>query len=188
MGTPRKNGIDHGKARSDVGPDSDGVDLWIPLLDPGVHDQIFAELKPLLCFNQRRKRMWAKLATFLLLPASSDSFEYAYLGGGFLSRKPEPEDIDVVLQTLLPYGPEAFEAISTFFVTGLAEIREVYGVHLHFWMENAPAGLVDFRAFFQYSRSKKDSMHLDPSKGVARINLRNGKNLENIRLISESEN
>lgn len=162
-----------------------GGGLFGSLLEPGVHDLTLEQLAPLVCFNQRRQRMWARLATFLLLPASSDSFAYAFLGGGFLSEKATPNDVDLVLQTAHPYGPEAFEAISNFFVMGLDEIKETYGVHLHFWMEEGPSGLIDFRAFFQYSRSKKDSMRLDPSKGVACIDLRDGSNLLTLRIFAD---
>jgi len=158
-----------------------------PLLAAGLHDVTVEGLAALVCFNETRRKMWARLASFLLLPASSERFAYAYLGGGFLSRKPNPHDIDVVLQTAMPYGPEAFEAISTFFVTGLRQIEEVYGVHLHFWMENAPDGVVDFRTFFQYERTDSNQVELDLAKGVARVDLRAPGNLASLRSYADSE-
>jgi hypothetical protein len=161
-----------------------GIHPESPLLAAGLHDFTIEELASLVCFNEKRKKMWARLAAFLLMPASSDCFAYAYIGGGFLSRKSDPQDADLVLQTVLPYGSEAFEAISTFFVTGLRQIEEVYGVHLHFWMEKAPSGVTDFRTFFQYERSELPE--LDPAKGVARIDMREPRNLASLRGYADS--
>ena len=162
----------------------DGNHREASLLAAGLHDFTVKELASLVCFNEVRKKMWTRLATFLVLPASSACFAYAYIGGGFLSRKSTPHDVDVVLQTVLPYGPEAFLAISTFFVTGFERIKEDYGVHLHFWMEDAPPGVIDFRTFFQYERSKLPEM--DPAKGVARVDLREQGNLSSLRLYADA--
>lgn len=140
-------------------------------LAPGIHGATFEALRRLTCFNHRRMQMWGKLVAFLTLPSLKNDFAFAYFGGGFLSTKPEPADIDLVLQTADPYGADAFTAISRLFVIGLNEIETVYGIHLHFWMPDAPDGFCDFRAFFQYERDRQSTVKLDPTQGVARLSL-----------------
>lgn len=112
-----------------------------------------------------------QLVSFLALPILCHKFSFAYLGGGFVSIKPRPGDIDLVLETVDPYGPEAFAAVSPFFVIGLDAIESTYGVDLHFWMRNAPSGLSDYRYFFQYDKRRCATHMLSPSRGIVQINL-----------------
>jgi hypothetical protein len=139
---------------------------------PGIHDCTLDELRPLVFTNPYRQAMWYRLVSFLIWPVLVPRFSYAYIGGGFLSTKPEPKDVDVILQTKEAYGPESFATVERFFMVGLETIREIYSVDLHFWMEGAPGSLADYRAFFQYERPQKEGGDLfGPSRGVARISL-----------------
>jgi hypothetical protein len=140
-------------------------------LPSGVHDLSIEELANVVCFNKDRKRMWVQLTSFLVWPVLSRRFSHAYIGGGFLSQKSDPNDIDVVLETCAPYGAEAFSAVSRFFAVGLDQVQLIYGVHLHFWMQDAPSGLSDYRTFFQYEKPKELSNLHNTARGIVRIDL-----------------
>ena len=58
---------------------------------------------------------------------------------------------------------------SGFFRVGLDSIEETYGIHLQFWMENAPPGICDYKVFFQHSRPQKS--HDPDEQGLIRISL-----------------
>jgi hypothetical protein len=135
----------------------------------GVHTYTLAELRPLVATTPYRRMMWSRFMAFLGLPILLGNFSYAYMGGGYPTETARPHDIDLVLQTREAYGPEAFHALERFFIFGLENIQEVYGIHLHFWMENAPPGICDFRAFFQYARPRLS--HEFDQQGLVRIAL-----------------
>ena len=141
------------------------------LLNLGLHTCTLAELRPLLATNPHREKMWQKLISFISWPILTRKFSYIFISGGYISLNEAPDDIDVVLQTRESFGPYAFKALEPFFSIGLESIREVYSVHLHFWMENAPPGMTDFRSFFQYARPEKSAVRPFPKRGVIRIPL-----------------
>ena len=150
-------------------------------LPVGVHDCTLDSLAPLVVFNDFRRGHWFQLMAFLAWPILNRRFTYAYLGGGFISSKPETRDIDLVLQTRSPYGPDAFTAVSRFFAAGLDQIENIYGVHLQFWMKDAPGGLRDYRAFFQYDRPQVLHHVLDPARGIVRLDLTAPNWIPNLR-------
>jgi hypothetical protein len=150
-------------------------------LPPGVHDCSLDSLAQLVVFNDFRRGHWLQLMGFLAWPILNRRFSYAYIGGGYISTKPETRDVDVVLQTRSPYGPDAFTAVSRFFAAGLDQIEEIYGVHLQFWMKDAPAGLKDYRAFFQYDRPDLLRHVLNPARGIVRLDLTAPGWIENLR-------
>ena len=121
----------------------------------GIHDFTLAQLRPLVATTPYRRAMWARFITFMGWPIMVNRFSHAYVGGGFVSLKEQPRDIDLILQTRCPYGPEAFQVLERFFSVGLETIHDTYTIHLHFWMENAPPGFSDYRIFFQYTRPEK---------------------------------
>ncbi len=132
--------------------------------------------------------MWLQLSSFLIDPVIKHKFTAVYVGGGFISNKPHPSDIDLVLETASPYGPEAFEAVAPFFVTGLDKIEMIYGVHLQFWMRGAPSGLTDYRTFFQYDRPTNFAPVLNRSRGIVRIDLTAPDTLQRLRRYMRGEN
>ena len=142
------------------------------MLSAGVHDLTLDELRPLVCTNFHRQAMWFRLVSFLVWPVLVPRFSYVYVGGGFMTDAPEPRDIDVIMETADPYGPEAFAVVERFFLAGLDNIRDIYTVDVHFWMEGAPQSLADYRTFFQYNRPENRKEPLfGPAKGLARINI-----------------
>lgn len=143
-------------------------------LPEGIHDCALEELRERLATNPQRERLWEHLANFLAWARATGNFSQAYIGGGFVSEKYLPKDIDVVLETRFPYGPEAFRAMEPFFAFGLEKIFETYSVHLHFWAEGFPGGINDFRRFFQYMRPQDAAplgLKEGAKKGIVRLSL-----------------
>jgi hypothetical protein len=143
-------------------------------LPEGVHDTTFDEMKERFVINPQRALLWDQLHVFLHWALSVGSFSYAYVDGGFITNKANPEDIDLILQTTAPYGPGAFEAMEPFFAAGMDKIFNQYHVHLHFWCEGFPGGLSDFRRFFQYLRPQDAAplgLREGARKGIVRVKL-----------------
>ncbi|MEJ0000372.1 MAG: hypothetical protein WDO13_15160 [Verrucomicrobiota bacterium] len=147
-------------------------------LPEGVHDTTLDVLRERFVFNPERVVLWQRLIQFCDWAVSTGQFSYAYLDGGFITSKPRPEDIDVILQTRVqtraPYGAEAFAAMEPFFAAGMDVIYTNYSVHLHFWCEGFPGGLSDFRRFFQYLRPQDAAplgLREGARKGIVRVKL-----------------
>jgi len=143
-------------------------------LPEGVHDTTVENLLERFVFNAARRALWERLISFHEWAVSTGSFTYAYIDGGFVTTKAQPEDIDVILQTRARYGAEAFAAMQPFFAVGIDKIYEDYAVHLHFWCEGFPGGLSDFRRFFQYLRPQDAAplgLREGARKGIVRIKL-----------------
>ena len=140
-------------------------------LKAGVHNCSWTMLQKLTITNAHRERLGQKLVEFLRWPHRLGSFPQVYIGGGFVSNRPFPQDIDLVLETQHSFGPEAFMAMEPFFARGLDDILRTYSVHLHFWMEGAPTTVSDFRSFFQYQRPQRAESFTSTKKGIVRLSL-----------------
>jgi hypothetical protein len=143
-------------------------------LPEGVHNSNLEELRGRLVTNPQRESLWKRLEQFLEWAVATGRFSHAYIDGGFITNKSQPEDIDVILQTRAPYGVEAFAAMEPFFTEGMDVIYSKYSVHLHFWCEGFPGGLSDFRRFFQYLRPQDAAplgLKEGARKGIVRISL-----------------
>ena len=157
-------------------------------LKAGVHDCSLEMLRKLTFTNPHRQNLGGKLLKFLRWPVQMGAFQQVYIGGGFLTNLPSPQDVDVILETRAPFGPEAFGAIQPFFLMGLDEIVEVFAVHLHFWMEGAPKALADYRSFFQYQRPLNRDGFDSKRKGIVRLSLSSehfGASLESAHCIEQ---
>jgi hypothetical protein len=143
-------------------------------LPEGVHDTDLDRLRERFVCNPIRTVLWERFQAFLEWTAATGKISHAYLDGGFITSKAEPEDIDVILQPRAPYGPEAFAAMEPFFAKGIDSIYGTYSVHLHFWCEGFPGGMSDFRRFFQYVRPQDAAplkLQEGARKGIVRIQL-----------------
>lgn len=144
------------------------------LLPEGVHDCRLEDLHERMVTNPQREELWRRLQAFIERARTTGQFACAYIDGGFITDKIFPEDIDVILQTRAPYGPEAFVAMEPFFAEGMEAIFTKYSVHLHFWCEGFPGGVADFRRFFQYLRPQDAAprgLKEGAKKGIVRIPL-----------------
>lgn len=137
----------------------------------GYQTYTLAALRPLVVTNAHRRDLWFKLIAFLSWPIMAAKFSQLYVDGGFASSKESPNDVDIVLQTREAYGPAAFKAIEPFFAVGLDSILATFNVHVHFWMENAPPGIVDFRAFFLRRHRPRFHTSQDPANPQFRVAL-----------------
>jgi hypothetical protein len=143
-------------------------------LPEGVHDTDLEQLRQRFVTNAGRQVLWDGLMTFLERVTATQQFCQAYINGGFITNKAAPEDIDLILQTKAPFGPEAFAAMEPFFAEGLDSIFSRYSVHLHFWCEGFPGGMSDFRRFFQYLKPQDAAprgLKEGARKGIVRIVL-----------------
>lgn len=143
-------------------------------LPEGVHDTSLPEIGARFAINPKRVVLWDRLQEFLRWAIETEKFGYVYIDGGFITNKANPEDIDVILQTRVRYGPEAFAAMEPFFAMGIDAIYAKYSVHLHFWCEGFPGGLSDFRRFFQYLRPQDAAplgLREGAKKGIVKIKL-----------------
>jgi hypothetical protein len=143
-------------------------------LPEGVHDTTFDQMKERFVINPQRVLLWDRLQEFLRWAVTAGSFSHVYIDGGFITNKPFPEDIDLILQTTAPFGADAFVAMEPFFAKGMDTIYTTYSVHLHFWCEGFPGGLSDFRRFFQYLRPQDAAplgLKEGARKGIVRVNI-----------------
>src|SRR5271163_1620047 len=83
-------------------------------LPEGVHDTTLGQMQERFVINPQRVLLWERLQKFLNLAVASNQFSHAYIDGGFITNKSSPEDVDVILQTKVRYGPEAFCAMEPF--------------------------------------------------------------------------
>jgi hypothetical protein len=158
-------------------------DTWMPaplppfneagFLPEGVHEATLDAVKSVLVTSVKRAKMWGQLIEFLSWPISTGSFSHAYIGGGFISQKLEPQDIDLILHVRYPFSDKAFMAMEPFFAVGLDTILESYSVHLHFWVDGFP-GDCDFRSFFQYvhqHEARRLGLSAGARKGLIKLEL-----------------
>lgn len=137
------------------------------LLPAGRHPCSFAEIPPVFCWNTHRTQLWEGFEEFWGWYRPQRWSGQIYLNGGFVTDKPEPEDIDMV--TDLAGLSEADQMQALLFMSKNQNfIFEKYKVH--FWF-NFP-GFNDFASFFQYAGVKTaaikgiDAKH---PKGILRI-------------------
>ena len=143
-------------------------------LPEGIHDTTVAAMRERFVINPQRAQLWQRFEDFLAWAGAMGTFSHAYVDGGFITNKPFPGDIDVILQTKAAYGPDAFKAMEPFFAEGIERIYTKYSVHLHFWCVGFPGGLSDFRLFFQYLRPQDAAplgLKEGARKGIVRIRL-----------------
>ncbi len=143
-------------------------------LPEGIHDTDVDTLRRAFVTNAKREALWDRLQQFLHWAMAQGEFSHAYIDGGFVTDKPSPEDVDVILQPKAPFGAEAFRAMEPFFAVGIDQLFITYSVHLHFWCEGFPGGMNDFRHFFQYLRPQEAAplgLKEEARKGIVRIKL-----------------
>lgn len=67
------------------------------LLPLGLHEATVSEIRAVLGFTERRKRMMDGLERFVQIWSESGFMEYSVIDGSFATAKPEPGDIDMLL-------------------------------------------------------------------------------------------
>lgn len=139
------------------------------LLPPGIHDCTLAEIAGRFCFTERRKTLFDGLSQFLNVEWNPLGADFPLLiDGSFTRNKPNPDDIDVVMDlTSDPFCPAAIQAFG--FWVRHAEIKEAY--NLDVWPKH-PRVANDLVQFSQYLGDKAGAeLSLPPKhpKGLLRV-------------------
>lgn len=118
------------------------------LLPQGVHDCTPDEAEQLFCSNEHRSAIWSGLKEFLAWAATLPTPSAILLDGSYVTDKPMPEDVDVVVDI-----SSCSVADQQIWVDGWAEQRQgMKDIHkVDFYPFAAGIGN-DFSAFFQYVR------------------------------------
>lgn len=143
------------------------------LLPPGVHDCTIEEIRSAFVEHQsqRRSGLFAGMQRFLTLIKQIGCFEAAYIDGSFVTDKPEPFDVDVVLE-LPPPSPAHVILLQINRVFDSEFVFREFGVHVWAYVRGLPQN--DFRAFFQYVRVEEAGARgLPPEtrKGILKLEL-----------------
>ncbi len=123
--------------------------------------------------TETRKTLWNNFCTFLERANKQRFFCAVYLDGSFVSNKPEPRDIDIVLEFCpTPFPDDIDWSELQKIALQRAAIKELYALDV------AVAPMTqndnDFRSFFQYIHLEQAlKMGLPPTakKGILKLNL-----------------
>jgi hypothetical protein len=155
------------------------VDLTFPMPVPplmthglmpvGVYTCTLEEAGTEFCWNERRREIWDGLTRFLGWLSELGLVLPIYLDGSFVTDKPLPGDVDLVLDLTSATAAQQKEALFLFY-RQRAAIKTEYDVD---FCPNLPgAGANDFGAFFQYVRAAEANQRNvgpDVRKGILRI-------------------
>lgn len=139
------------------------------LLPPGVHDCTLADIENHLCFTDRRAFLFQNLTRFVdveLMPLNLGC--PLLIDGSFTRNKPNPDDIDVVLDLEALVGAHAV-AIALNVRMRHGEIKAAY--NLDVWTRH-PSLPLDISLFFQYAGDKAAAelrLPVKHPKGLLRV-------------------
>lgn len=141
------------------------------LLPMGVYDCTWAEIRDSFCWNPYRVQMFDKLQRFVAEKWAPLGIADAalWVDGSFTRNKPQPADIDVVLDVSHLTGNQMQPVMELF--AERDQLDQVYGIDFwirHPWVPN------DLCIFFQYTGLKAGAeLKLDSKsrKGILRVTL-----------------
>lgn len=140
------------------------------LLPAGNHDCTCAEVAAAYAGNDARQLLWNKFEAFIAWVEQQPKPITVLLDGSFTGDKPNPADIDVVVD--LSDADAAFsEHWLRVFFTQRAWIKQEFSVD--FWVY-APGFPNDLRSFFQYVRPDEAltrGMGVGETKGLLRVTI-----------------
>jgi len=142
------------------------------ILPEGIHNCSLNEAEQLLVSDGRRKELWEKLGNFLNWIKPMNFFEFIYIDGSFLTDKPTPNDIDLVLEIkqnttsgLSNVDPKVFNN---------PYVKSQFSLDVYVTPYIVPTNYNDFREFFQYIGIKEGlNRGLNPKekKGILKVML-----------------
>jgi hypothetical protein len=151
------------------------------VLREGVHDLNLEQLQKVVCTTPSRWSLWLRLLSFLTRPILDQQFSFAYIGGTVLSNRVQPEDVKVILETKEPFSSCGFTPLKSYIRDGQERIRQVFSVHLHFWIQDKPHNQLDHELFFS---PRHPLIELGSSgETVVCVNLRNPKIFYQLRAV-----
>ena len=138
------------------------------LLPPGIHACTLAEIQSVFCGSARRIMLFGQLNQFIQNELPHTPGVAIFMDGSFVRSKPDPDDIDLVLD--LSSGPQS-QAESNFFKICAEKERwkSSYHVDVYPYHPSLPKNLV---SFFQYIGIKAAAELNIPSqhpKGILRL-------------------
>jgi len=143
------------------------------LLDEGIYECTTEQIAAQFVFTETRKTLWNNFCTFIERANHKRLFCAVYLDGSFVSNKPEPQDIDIVLEFCpMPFPNNVDWSELQKVALQRENIKDMYALDV------AVAPMTqndnDFRSFFQYIRLEQAlKMGLPPTakKGILKLNL-----------------
>jgi hypothetical protein len=145
------------------------------VLPPGIHHCAITEIGERFGkrdFSPKRHSIWSGFTAFIEWIRPWGVFRTGYVDGSFVTDKPEPNDVDVLLELPAPkpgvlhaFEPKLFHQ---------DYVHRKYKVHLWFHFPGTLPGQNDFRLFFQYIRPREAAMRKLKSvdrKGILRIEI-----------------
>ena len=138
------------------------------LLPPGIHDCSLDEIRERFGTYQgtdRRVELYAKLQAFLEEVRSTRLVVAVIVDGSFVTSKPNPEDIDLILVLSSDHDFSAKLRPFEYNVLSRRRVRRRYGFDLFVARENRPE-YNEYTEFFQQVRGQPEAR-----KGIVRIQL-----------------
>ena len=141
------------------------------LLPMGVYDCSWSEIRDAFCWNPYRVQMLDRLQRFVTEKWAPLGIHGAalWVDGSFTRNKPQPADIDVVVDVCHLAGSQMQPVLNLFFER--PQLEQVYGID--FWFRH-PIVPNDLCTFFQYTGLKAGAeLKLDAKspKGILRVTL-----------------
>ena len=140
------------------------------LLPEGIHPSTLAEAHERFVFNDHRQRLWGNLMDVLRELRSTDMAYPIWLGGGFITGKNNPSDIDLVHDLTYACGYNQFRGFMMF-----KDQREaIKNTHHIDYLVNI-AGKNDFSSFLQYigpTSAALTGLNEKTLRGILRIESR----------------
>ena len=137
-------------------------------LPEGIHDCTLQEIKTRFGWNDHRQKLVKGLIDCVQNEIRPKFQESVIVDGSFVTNKPEPEDVDIVLNLQTAPDNVKWQGFQ-FFRENRERINQQYG--LDFWV-NIPGLTEDFPEFFQYLGNKNAKLKgLSPKslKGILRV-------------------
>jgi hypothetical protein len=138
------------------------------ILPEGVHQCTLAEAQELLCANDARETIWNGLLGFMAWAGQFPAPDAFLLDGSFVTDKPLPGDIDVVVDVTLCSEDDQQAWFRAFFA-GHQFAKDNFGVDFYPFIIGVGK---DFSAFFQYVRVEDALLRglgPDTRKGILRV-------------------
>lgn len=143
------------------------------ILPVGIHDCDLNEIEAVFVHNRRRREIWNGFQRFLDLVRPIIEIDLIYVDGGFVTDKPEPKDVDIVIE--YPDASTLIRLMNTHsFLADRDAVRDAYLVDVLPCLPQLPTGINDLRVYFQYVRPQdalERGLPVGSKKGILRISI-----------------
>lgn len=141
------------------------------LLPPGIHASTLVEVEEQFGSDTaRRRQLFAKLRSFLDFVRTFGVFSTVIVDGSFVTDKPDPGDIDVVL--VLPNQAAGATLLGKPNVLQLVDqhaVKKTYDVHL--FIQPPPLSMAEFFQTLRPEEAIRLGVPPDHRRGILRVDL-----------------